>query len=56
MEIRILGVNGSPVRGGNTELLLAEALNAATELPGVHTESIRLIDRKIADCRHCNWC
>ncbi len=56
MEITVLGVCGSPVRGGNTDAFLSEALRAAAESPGVHTESIRVADRKIADCRHCNWC
>ena len=56
MEIRLLGVCGSPVREGNTDAYLDEALNAAAELLEVHIDSIRLADRKISDCRHCNWC
>jgi len=56
MEITVLGVCGSPVRRGNTEMFLEEALKAAAESAEVRTESILLADRKIADCRHCNWC
>jgi multimeric flavodoxin WrbA len=56
MPIRILGVCGSPVKGGNTEAFLGEALQVAESLGDVNTESVRLIEKRIADCRHCNWC
>lgn len=56
MEIKILGVCGSPIKGGNTEVFLGEALKAAQETVGVSTEMISLAGKKIEDCRHCNWC
>lgn len=56
MEITVLGVCGSPVKGGNTEVFLSEALRAAGAVPQTHTHLVRLADHKIADCRHCNWC
>jgi multimeric flavodoxin WrbA len=56
MPVKILGICGSPVKGGNTEAFLGEALKAAEGLGDVSTESIRLIDKRIGDCRHCNWC
>lgn len=56
MEITVLGVCGSPVKGGNTEVLLTEALKAAEAVPHTHTHLVRLADHKIGDCRHCNWC
>ena len=56
MPIRILGICGSPVKGGNTEVFLSEALKAAEGLGDVSTESVRLIEKRIGDCRHCNWC
>jgi len=56
MEIKILGVCGSPIKGGNTELFLKEALKAAEAIGGVQTEFITLAGREIRDCRHCNWC
>ena len=56
MEIKILGVCGSPVKGGNTEAFLKEALKAADDAGEVQTEFITLAGREIKDCRHCNWC
>jgi len=56
MPIKILGICGSPVKGGNTEVFLSEALKAAEGLGDVSTELVRLIEKRIGDCRHCNWC
>ena len=56
MTLRILGICGSPVKGGNTDAFLSEALKTAEGLGDVSTEMIRLIEKKIGDCRHCNWC
>lgn len=56
MEIKILGICGSPIEGGNTEVFLREALKAAQEMGGVSAEVISLAGKKIEDCRHCNWC
>jgi len=54
--IRILAIAGSPVKEGNTEALLREALNVTTSNPEVQTEVFNLSDLQIAGCRHCNWC
>jgi multimeric flavodoxin WrbA len=56
MPIKILGICGSPVKGGNTEVFLSEALKTAEGLGDVSTESVRLVEKRIGDCRHCNWC
>ena len=56
MAVKILGICGSPVKGGNTEVFLSEALKTAEGLGDVNTESVRLIEKRIGDCRHCNWC
>ncbi|MBN2099398.1 MAG: flavodoxin family protein [Dehalococcoidia bacterium] len=56
MPVSILGISGSPVKDGNTEAYLSEALKAAEGLGDVSTELIRLIEKRIGDCRHCNWC
>jgi multimeric flavodoxin WrbA len=56
MPVKILGVCGSPVKGGNTEVFLSEALKTAEGLGDVATELVRLIEKRIGDCRHCNWC
>jgi len=56
MKIKILGVCGSPIKGGNTEIFLEEALKAAGEIKQVDTELISLSRKNLNDCLHCNWC
>ena len=56
MMIQILGIAGSPVKEGNTEALLREALAPLSSDPGMQTEIIRLSGLKIQGCTHCNWC
>lgn len=56
MEIKVLGVCGSPIKGGNTQVFLEEALKAAEETGEVQTELLSLVGKNIKDCRHCNWC
>jgi len=56
MTITVLGICGSPIKGGNTEVFLSETLKAAAELPDVTTRLVRLADKDISDCTHCNWC
>ncbi|MEE8471755.1 MAG: flavodoxin family protein [Dehalococcoidia bacterium] len=56
MDIKILGISGSPIKEGNTVVFLAEALKAAEEWEGVSTELISLAGKDIRDCNHCNWC
>lgn len=56
MEIKVLGVCGSPIKGGNTEVFLSEALKTAQGLGDVNTELISLAGKRIEDCQHCNWC
>ena len=56
MEIKVVGICGSPVKGGNTEAFLMEALKAAGKIEGVTTEMISLAGKNIGGCRHCNWC
>lgn len=55
MKIKVLGVCGSPIKGGNTEQLLLNALKIV-EGEGCETELITLAGKKISDCVHCNWC
>jgi multimeric flavodoxin WrbA len=54
--IRILGIAGSPVKEGNTEALLKEALTVTSSDPGIQTEVLHLSGLKIDGCTHCNWC
>ena len=53
--IRVLGIVGSPRVGGNTELLVAEALKAAEE-EGVKTDLVILADKEIKSCDGCSTC
>lgn len=52
----MLGICGSPIRRGNTELFLREALNAVGKDPEVKMEIISLAKKKIGGCMHCNFC
>ena len=54
--IRILGIAGSPVKEGNTEVLLKETLRAVASDPEIETRVFNLSGVEIAGCRHCNWC
>ena len=53
--VKVLGVFGSPRRGGNTDLLLEEALKGEAE-EGAQVEGIRLCDFSITPCRECLAC
>jgi len=54
--IRILAIAGSPVKEGNTEALLHEALRIMDSDPQVQTEIFNLSGMQITGCQHCNWC
>jgi len=53
--IRVLGLFGSPRRGGNTEILLEEALRGA-EKEGAKVERLHLSDFNITPCKECHGC
>ena len=53
--MRVLGIAGSPRRGGNTDLLLAEVMKGAASR-GAEVKIIILNDLKIAPCQHCDAC
>jgi len=53
--LKILGISGSPRRGGNTDLLLNEVLRGATS-KGAEVKTIILNDLNIAPCQHCDAC
>ncbi|MDO8692159.1 MAG: flavodoxin family protein [Dehalococcoidia bacterium] len=56
MTVKILGVSGSPIKGGNADVFLQEALRAAEAVGGVETEFVSLAGMDIKDCVHVNWC
>jgi len=53
--LRVLGIAGSPRRGGNTDLLLAEVMRGAASR-GAEVKTIILNDLKITPCQHCDAC
>jgi multimeric flavodoxin WrbA len=53
--IKIVGICGSPRKGGNTEQILAYCLNRAGEL-GPETKLITLCDKNIRGCIACMKC
>jgi len=53
--MKVLGIVGSPRKGGNTEILVREALSAAREA-GAETEIVLAADKNIAGCDGCSSC
>jgi multimeric flavodoxin WrbA len=56
MEVKLVGISGSPIRNGNTDEYLKHCLKSAEEIDGVSTEMVSLAKKKISDCNHCNFC
>ena len=54
-ELKVLGIAGSPRRGGNTDLLLAEVMKGAAS-KGAKVKTIVLDDLEITPCQHCDNC
>jgi multimeric flavodoxin WrbA len=55
MEIKVLGISGSPHRHGNTETLLDSFLDGA-KTAGASVEKVVLKDLDYTPCRGCNAC
>jgi multimeric flavodoxin WrbA len=53
--MKILGIVCSPRQGGNTEILMKEALASAGEA-GAQTELVSVAGKNIAPCDGCNGC
>ena len=53
--MKVLGITGSPRRGGNTDLLLFEVIRGAASKEA-EVKTIILDDLKIAPCQHCDAC
>jgi multimeric flavodoxin WrbA len=53
--MKVLGLFGSPRRGGNTELLLEEALKGAKS-EGAEVDRIYLPEYTITPCKECHGC
>ena len=54
-KVKVLGLFGSPRRGGNTDLLLEEMLRGAEEA-GAHIERIIISKLKFSPCVECHGC
>jgi len=53
--LKVIGIAGSPRRGGNTDLLLGEVLRGAASR-GAEVKTIVLNDLNITPCQHCDAC
>ena len=53
--MKVLGIFGSPRRGGNTDLLLQEVLKGAQE-EGAQVERLYLSNYTITPCKECHGC
>ena len=53
--MKVLGIAGSPRRGGNTDLLLAEVMRGAASKEA-EVKTIFLSELNIAPCQHCDVC
>ena len=53
--MRVVGVSGSPRTGGNTDIMLSEALAAAKE-EGAEVSLIRISDYRLEPCSACRVC
>jgi len=55
MKVLIIGLSGSPRAGGNTDMILQEAL-AAAKAEGAEVKLIRISDYHIEPCNGCMAC
>ena len=53
--LKVLGIAGSPRRGGNTDLLLAMVQEGAAS-KGAKVKTIILNNLRISPCQHCDAC
>ncbi len=53
--MKVLGIAGSPRRGGNTDMLLAELLKGAAG-KGAEVKTLVLCSLKFSPCTHCDGC
>jgi hypothetical protein len=53
--MRVLGIGGSPRKGGNTDTLMARFLEGCAS-QGAEVRTLSACALKIAGCRHCDAC
>jgi multimeric flavodoxin WrbA len=56
MNVKILGIVGSPRANSNTEVMIREALKGAEEISGIETELLLLAGKKVLPCSSCYKC
>jgi multimeric flavodoxin WrbA len=56
VKVHILGISGTPIKDGNCDILVQEALKAAADLGDVETHFLTLADKKVEMCHHCQHC
>jgi len=56
LTVKILGVVATPIKGGNCEFIVREALRSALEVGPVETELLHLKDFEIKPCVACDGC
>jgi multimeric flavodoxin WrbA len=55
-SIRIVGISGTAIEGGNCDRVMQEALKTAASFENVDTRFITLAGKKVETCIHCQWC
>jgi multimeric flavodoxin WrbA len=53
--MKVLGISGSPRRGGNTDILVTLGLDVLAQ-EGIETEFLSLADRPVKPCMACRGC
>ena len=56
LKVKILGIVATPIKGGNIEYLVREALKTSDGEGNVETEFIHLEDYRIEYCIGCDGC
>jgi len=55
-NVKIVGISGTAIKGGNCDLVMKEALGTAAGFEKVETTFISLAGKTIDSCIHCQWC
>ena len=42
VNVKMLGISGTPIKGGNCDTMVQEALKSAAQVPGVEAEFLTL--------------
>ncbi|MCF8054032.1 MAG: flavodoxin family protein [Deltaproteobacteria bacterium] len=53
--MKVVAINGSARKDGNTAILIKHAL-AALQEQGIATEMLQMAGKTLAGCRACGWC